>query len=262
MKVIAVDDEPLMLYALNKALSASKDVESIVCFSCAADSLAWIEEHPVDMVFCDISMRGMDGMEMARQILKLQPECRIVFCTGYEEYALAALWMHASGYLLKPVTEADVQREIDYAMSMMGKKRKSVMIRCFGTFEVFVDDHPISFRRSRTKELLALLVDHQGAGMKSREIIPVLWPQESDETKAHNYLRQLFLDLRKGFEEAGVEDVVRQNSYQYTLNLQIICCDYFEYLKTGTPDYKGEYMNQYAWAQEKRNQLEILRKNG
>ena len=54
MHVITVDDEPLMLYALSKAVKASPDVTSVAEFTSCDDALAWVKEHPVEIAFLDI----------------------------------------------------------------------------------------------------------------------------------------------------------------------------------------------------------------
>ena len=51
---------------------------------------------------------------LAEKIIAARPSCKIVFCTGYEEYAIPAFKLHASGYLMKPITAEAVQKEIDY----------------------------------------------------------------------------------------------------------------------------------------------------
>ena len=113
MIAIAVDDEPLMLGALTKAIKASPDITSVADFTSCEDALSFVQSNHADIAFLDIHMRGMGGLSLAEKILGFCPDCKIVFCTGYEEYAIPAFRIHASGYLLKPISAADVQAEID-----------------------------------------------------------------------------------------------------------------------------------------------------
>ena len=113
MIAIAVDDEELMLRALARAISVSPDVKEVVKFSNCEKALNYVKEHPIDVAFLDINMRGMGGIALAEKILELKPNSKIVFCTGYEEYAIPAFKLHASGYLMKPISAKDVQEEID-----------------------------------------------------------------------------------------------------------------------------------------------------
>lgn len=193
-------------------------------------------------------MRGMGGLTLAEKIMELCPDCRVVFCTGYEEYAIPAFKLHASGYLMKPVSAADVQGEIDNIKGRR-KKEKPIKVQCFGNFEVFVHGKKLAFKRSKTKELFAYLIDRNGAGVTAGEIGVALWDND-EESKNQNYLHQLTRDLRQSLEAVGVSEVFERNSSNYSLNTEMIECDYFSYLTTGKPEFRGEYMSQYSWAED------------
>ena len=248
MIAIAVDDEQLMLGALVAAVKASPDITEVIQFSGCEEAFDFVKDNPVDIAFLDINMRGMGGLALAQKIIAVCPGCRIVFCTGYEEYALAAFKLHASGYLIKPVSAEDVQAEIDNIKGIR-QKEKPLVVQCFGNFEVYAKGEKLTFKRSKTKELLAFLIDRNGAGVTVAEIGVALWDDDEDR-KNHNYIHQLFHDLRQTLGAIGAEDIFERNNYRYSVNAQKIDCDYFEYLKTGRPDFPGEYMSQYSWAEE------------
>ena len=100
MIAIAVDDEALMLGALVAAVEASPDITSVAKFSDCEEALEYVKNNPADIAFLDINMRGMGGLALAEKIVATRPGCKIVFCTGYEEYAILAFKLHASGYLM------------------------------------------------------------------------------------------------------------------------------------------------------------------
>ena len=244
MIAIAVDDEALMLGALAKAISASPDISAVMKFSDCEDAIGYAKNNPVDIAFLDINMRGMGGLSLAEKIQEICPECKIVFCTGYEEYAIQAFRLHASGYLMKPVSAKDVQGEIDNIKGIR-KAQKPLEVKCFGNFEVYAKGEKVAFKRSKTKELFAYLIDRNGAGVSVAEIGVALW--ETDENQ--NYIHQLFHDLRQTLESLGMGDVFQRNNYLYSINPAKIDCDYFSHLQTGKPEFLGEYMTQYSWAE-------------
>ena len=248
MIAIAVDDEILMLGALVAAIKASPDISEVFQFSGCDESLAFAKENPVDVAFLDINMRGMGGLALAEKIIGICPDCKIVFCTGYEEYAIPAFKLHASGYLMKPVSAKDVQAEIDN-IKRIHQSQKPLAVKCFGTFEVFARGEKLTFKRSKTKELFAFLVDRNGAGVTVAEIGVALWENDKEQ-KNHNYIHQLFRDLRQALETVGAEEIFERNNYFYSLNPEKLDCDYYTYLKTGKPEFRGEYMSQYSWAEE------------
>ena len=256
MRVIAVDDEELMLRALVRAISDSPDVKEVVKFSDCEKALDYVKENSIDIAFLDINMRGMGGISLAQKIIDICPNSKIVFCTGYEEYAIPAFKLHASGYLMKPISAEDVQGEIDNIKGVR-KKEKLLEVKCFGNFEVYVKGERLSFKRSRTKELFAFLVDRRGAGMTAKQICAVLFPFDTDDVKNTAYLRQLVMDLKNTLKTKGADAVFCHETPCYSVDTSLIKCDYFSYLETGKPEFLGEYMSQFSWAEETCSMLQI-----
>ena len=248
MKAIAVDDELYMLEALEEAVSASSDIEQVEAFSTCSAALAYATENPIDIAFLDINMRGIGGLGLAEKLIALQPRCKIVFCTGYQEYAVSAFQLHVSGYLMKPITAEAVQKEIDHIKGVKASE-KLLTIKCFGNFEVLYDGKSLPFKRKKAKELLAVLVDRHGAGITAKQICAILFPDDTDDTKNAAYLRQLILDLKNTLKMIGAEDVLRHESPYYRIDPNLVSCDYFRYLDVGKPRFYGEYMTQYSWAE-------------
>ena len=249
MLVIAVDDEELMLRALVRAISASPDIKEVVKFSNCEKALDYVKENPIDVAFLDINMRGMGGIALAKEIIKLRPNSKIVFCTGYEEYAIPAFKLHASGYLMKPISAEDVQNEIDNIKGVR-KKEKLLEVKCFGNFEAYDKGEVLSFKRSKTKELFAFLVDRKGAGMTAKQICAVLFPDDTDDEKNTAYLRQLIMDLKNTLKTVGADAAFCHETPFYRVDTSLIKCDYFSYLERGRPEFLGEYMSQFSWAEE------------
>ena len=249
MIAIAVDDEALMLGALVAAIEASPDITEVNKFSNCEKALEFVREKTVDIAFLDINMRGMGGLALAENIIAASPDCKIVFCTGYEEYAIPAFKLHASGYLMKPISAEDVQGEIDNIKGVRNKE-KPITVKCFGNFEVYVKNQKLMFKRLKTKELFAFLIDRNGAGMTGKQICAVMWPESTDDIKNMDYLRHLVGDLKKALAQAGAEKVFCQDGYNYRIDTTRINCDYHRFLKTGKPQFYGEYMTQYSWAED------------
>ena len=248
MKAIAVDDELYMLETLEEAIRASSDIAQVECFTACSAALAYATENPVDIAFLDINMRGIGGLGLAEKLLELHPRCKIIFCTGYEEYAVAAFRLHASGYLMKPITAEAVQKEIDHIKGVKSTE-KLLTIKCFGNFEVLYNGEVLPFKRKKAKELLAVLVDRNGAGMTAKQICAILFPEDTDDAKNAAYLRQLVLDMKNTLKTIRAEDVLRHETPYYRIDTNLVRCDYISFLETGKPQFHGEYMTQYSWAE-------------
>lgn len=248
MIAIAVDDERPMLKALINAVQASEDIEQVQGFGNCTEALQWAEGNTIDVAFLDISMRGMGGLALAERIQELQPDCKIVFCTGYSEYAVDAFRIHVSGYLMKPITADAIREELNHIKGQKAKERL-LTVKCFGHFEVFRNREPLAFKRPRTKELLAYLIDRNGAGVSTKEICAILWEDGTDDVKNRNYLYQLMNDLKFSLKEVGAEGILVKRGTTYSVDTERIDCDYFSFLKNGKPEFFGEYMTQYSWAE-------------
>ena len=249
MIAITVDDERPMLKALTDIVEASPDIDAVYDFSACSAALEWVSVNNVDVAFLDINMRGMGGLALAEKINDIHPDCKIIFCTGYEEYALDAIQLRCSGYLMKPITPEAVQKEIDHILSN-NPNASFLDVKCFGNFEVLKNGEALTFKRTKAKELFAVLVDRNGAGMTGKQICAVMWPENTDDVKNMDYLRHLVGDLKKALANGGAEKVFCQEGYNYRIDTSRINCDYHKFLKTGKPQFLGEYMSQYSWAED------------
>ena len=258
MNAIAVDDEIYMLETLQEAVSASPDIELVEAFSSCSSALAYAAENPIDIAFLDINMRGIGGLGLAEKLMELHPRCKIIFCTGYEEYAVSAFQLHVSGYLMKPITPEAVQKEIDHIKGVKAAE-KLLTIQCFGNFEVFYNGGILPFKRKKAKEFLAVLIDRNGAGMTAKQICALLFPDDTDDAKNAAYLRQLVMDLKNTLKAIQAEDVFRHDTPYYRVDTNLVRCDYLSFLETGKPEFYGEYMTQYSWAEETCAMLQFKR---
>jgi two-component SAPR family response regulator len=150
---------------------------------------------------------------------------------------------------MKPITSEAVQKEIDHIKGIKSAE-KLLTVKCFGNFEVFYKGESLSFKRKKAKELLAVLVDRNGAGMTAKQICALLFPNDTNDTKNLAYLRQLTLDLKNTLKNVGAEEVLRHDTPYYRIVPNLLKCDYFEFLETGKQKFIGEYMTQYSWAEE------------
>ena len=249
MRILAVEDETILLkHLINRIHEAIPEAE-ILAFDNAEDALAVLPQREMNIAFLDIEIGGMNGVNLARRIKDQYPCCDIVFCTGYSNYATQAFDLGASDYLMKPITK----KKIEHALSLLRQNdmhkvmEKGLFIRCFGEFEVFYNGEPVTSFTKRSKELLAYLIDKAGAVCTSADISNAIFQGSSD-----SYLRVVKKDLIKILSEIGEEDILIKAWGKLGIDRKKVRCDYFDYLE-GNPrvltQYKGAYMLQYNWAQ-------------
>ena len=255
MLIFAIDDEQATLAELHEAIARARPEAEILDFRRASDALAAIrqEERQPDVVFSDIQMPGMDGLSLAVRIRSEAPQAKVVFVTGYEQYAAEAYRRRVHGYLMKPVDAAMVREELDaLGLPLRAEEPDKLVVRCFGWFDVFWHNEPLIFSRSQTKELFAYLIDREGAACTAGEIITALWEDAEAVKNPKAYLRVLIQDLRSSLAEIGMEGLLIRKHGQLALRTDMVDCDYYR-LKKGDPSalnaWHDEYMKQYSWAE-------------
>lgn len=108
IRAIAIEDEPSALTQLEDCLHAVPDIELVASFSKTADALKFLrEEGHVDLIFCDIELPGLSGLEAAKWLKKHTHD--LIFVTGHSDYALEAYRAFVSYFIVKPITVADLQ---------------------------------------------------------------------------------------------------------------------------------------------------------
>ena len=112
MNVIIVDDEPLARARLVRLLAAQNIVVQNEA-SNGTEVLALSKVNQPDLVFLDVDMPGINGLEVASELNKLAVPPAIVFITAHPEHALDALQLNAAGYLVKPVSAQSLQKVVE-----------------------------------------------------------------------------------------------------------------------------------------------------
>ncbi|MBQ1721966.1 MAG: response regulator [Lachnospiraceae bacterium] len=254
MKIIAVDDEKLALEAVITTIQKCGLSAEVQGFRSGLEAEEYVQEHGCDVAFLDIEMRDISGIDLAKHLKDINPSINIIFTTGYGEFAGAAFDLHASGYIMKPVTKEKIEKELGALRFAIGapKEKKRVVAQTFGNFEVFLDGLPMKFKYSKSKELLAYLIDRNGALCTTQELLAVLWEDDDEMGNHTSYFKNVRSDLLAILEEAGVGDIIVRQRGGIGIIPSKISCDYYDYLAgdpTAKAQYQGEYMVQYSWSE-------------
>ena len=116
IRVIAIDDEPLALRQIVAYIHKVPDLQLVAECRSALEAQEILNAEPVDVMFCDINMPDLNGMDFVRQLSEGSAESRpplIVFTTAYSEYAVEGFKVDAVDYLLKPFSFADFSRSVE-----------------------------------------------------------------------------------------------------------------------------------------------------
>jgi len=131
MKILIVDDEKLASSRVKRILN-ELGYEDIVIFNDSKEALDNISHNKYDLIFLDIQMPNITGLELANKILELEPQTFIIFQTAYDQYALEAFKAGGVDYILKPTTKDTIQNAIEKVLKYIQTRTDDCVKKIMG----------------------------------------------------------------------------------------------------------------------------------
>ncbi|MNJ35908.1 Transcriptional regulatory protein YehT [compost metagenome] len=287
MKVILVDDERLALDYLERQLMKLAHIELLGKYTNPLIGKEEILQQDVDVIFLDISLPEINGIELAEQILEKKPDIHIVFVTAYNEHAVKAFELNALDYIVKPIIAERLLITIERIHARMGAVSehepapKDDHIRMTVLKQVTIETSPGQFtimqwRTTKAQELFLYLLQHRGQLVRKSALIDLLWP-EYEMDKVYSQLYTAVYHIRKTLEPFGDRFQIANATEGYILKIQKVILDAEEWesrLETMLPLtselvdpcsevlrlYTGHYLQEcdYWWAESERQRLKEL----
>ena len=110
--VIMVDDRKLILTGGLPILEEELPNANVTGFTDAIETIEYAKSNRVALAFLDIELRNTSGLDLCRELLKINPRTNVVFLTAYSEYSLDAWSTGASGFMLKPITPEGIREQL------------------------------------------------------------------------------------------------------------------------------------------------------
>lgn len=120
LKCAIVDDEPLAVELLKSYVKKTPVLELNGAYSSAIEAMKMLPDNPVDLLFLDIQMPELNGLEFSHMVPE---DTRIVFTTAFGQYALDGYKVNALDYLLKPISYTDFLQSVNKAVQWFDRKR-------------------------------------------------------------------------------------------------------------------------------------------
>ncbi|QNK89164.1 response regulator [Sporosarcina sp. resist] len=224
MRVLLIDDEELALKVNEKMLSEVENVEVVGKFTDPYLALKEMETLQTDVVFLDMEMTELHGLEVAEMIMSEHHHIEILFVTAYPQYAVEAFDVNAIDYLLKPINKVRLKKAIKKTQEKLDLYNSSKEIafsyaHTMGSFYLLdTKQNIVKWRTKKVKELLLYLGHHRGYPVHKSIVVEQLWP-EADAEKAFTLLHSTVYQLRKTLKESGIENSVQFINDHYALNV-------------------------------------------
>lgn len=151
IKCIIVDDEPIARRGMRRMVENDPRLELSATLADAQEALDFIASNDVDLLFLDIQMPGLSGMELAR---RLPERTMVIFTTAYPDYALESYSVDAISYLLKPIDrelfDRAVGKAVEYAALLARASQETEAAGCGADHIIVKADrryHRVAFTR-------------------------------------------------------------------------------------------------------------------
>ena len=252
MNIFVVTPDKKELKSLKDKIEKLRPDDELFCYEDPLSALASAREGTIpDTAFICSDMPELGGLDLGTYFKEIRSLVNIILIADNRDLAYDAIKRRVSGYVLRPFTTSDIKLELDElryrgAVTM----RNRVYIQTFGDFEIFVDGEPVAFKYTRTKEVVAVLVNNRGAQTTNGEIIASLWEDDGDPEKKLSYLRNLRQDLQNTFKSLKLDGIISKQRGSMSILTDRIECDLYDWLekkKDSKYQYTGDYMNQYSW---------------
>ncbi len=207
LTAILIDDEYYALEVLKKRLE-ELEVHVAGMYEEGHSAIEAIGILKPDIVFLDIDMPGMNGLELFDQLMEIYPKTHIVFATAYNEYAVEAFELNAADYIVKPIRKERLKKTIERFQRQNNPPalRKSVEINCFRHLSIKIEGKiiEIPWRTKKVEELVAYLACGEGSFISKEKLAEILWPElDMEKSRSNFYLTYHY--LKKQSNQLGFE---------------------------------------------------------
>lgn len=285
MRAIIVDDELLALRDMNKLLQELDGIEVVGQYQDPRLVVDAVKQLKPDIIFLDIEMPELNGMELAEMLAQAHPHIHLVFVTAYHEYALEAFELNAMDYVLKPVQSSRLMKTIQRVRGMDWKKGKADiaqhqgMLCCFSSFTYLDANNQIQtihWRTAKAQELFIYLLHHHGVTVRKDIILDFLWPEYELE-RSSTHLHTTIYQIRRIIKQKGLDVQIKYIDQGYRLDLGRVKLDKIEWetgIKQSPPVspatieyhsrllklYRGDYLaeHHYIWAESEQERLRLI----
>lgn len=226
MKAILIDDEYYALQGLRMELEQIGGIEVVGIYENGKIALEELDVKKPDIVFLDIEMPGITGIELFGKLIDKKSDLKIVFITAYNHYAVQAFELNAVDYLVKPVQRQRLIKTIQRLSERIERKEKNISIKCFRHFSILIDKIEINkgWRTKKAEELLAYLICEKGRFVSKEKIAEALWP-DLDGEKSMSNLYLAYYYIKKQAKNSGIIFPIESGRGKMCLKMDNMDCD-------------------------------------
>lgn len=247
IRAVLIDNEPLALHYFQNKLQNFQQIEVIKTFTSVKLFLNSLPSLEFEVIFLEIKLDELNGLEVADIIKSNHPHVIVIFITSYSEFAIQAYEIGGLDYLLKPISQARLQKTIsriehEFSMQQLVQQTSNTIlnVQCFNQFATYSNNSLVSFKTEKTKELFAYFILHPNMPIHRDVLIEILWPN-LDYVRAKSNLHTALSYLRKTLNNMGYTNCIIFSNKYYIFEKPNILCDLYEFQDCFNDFKKSDY---------------------
>lgn len=234
MRTIILDDDGIASELLKRQIEYNPYMTVVEEFNDPKQALMEIGRLEPEVIFTEIKLPFMNGIEFAKKVASIDENIQIVFVTSEEGYALEAFKVNAINYILKPISKDDVNTTINRLLKNNGlikrMSNKENKVYCLGKFDVYGKDGEKirKWSTSKVKEIFAYFLHKRGQEVDKWEICDILWRDFTAKKAEHN-LHSSIYRLKNVLRTVGIEGIIYTQSGRYGVDFSNFSCDLWDF---------------------------------
>lgn len=256
INTVLIDDDKFAMKELEFMLGPKTQLRIIGKFLDPLEGLSHFDELKPQVVFLDINMPSINGLELAIKLKEKSPELIIVFTSAFDEYAIEAFNLYAIDYLLKPISTVRFESTLKRIMELIEtrelldqNKQKEIncklYIKTFGKFEIgFEGQEPIRWRTEKIKELFVFLLHNANKELPKDVLLNVIFNRGSLGNSTHQLHNAIYY-IKNALFNYGISKDLIDITGKYLLKVNENLIDSFQFKQ-----WVGKIKNREVGAEE------------
>lgn len=275
MKILLLDDEPLILSHQKEIIEKNPDVDLVYTLSNTEEIVSVVGRFLPHLIFVEFEMPGQSGIKLAKEIKMQFPHVGIVFLTAYSEYALESYEVDALDYLVKPLTQENVESVLHRYQS----RTETTVSKSFGRLRLLggldfelpsSEIVAVKWRTTKAREVFCYLVHNRRRLVYKDVLLDEFWPTPH-KGKRSDQLYATIYSIRKTLDSLPFSIRIENQRDGYILHDMdvVIDAEQFEQgLKVLQPHqlegalslYRGEYLKGSGgvWVENERERIKTI----
>lgn len=262
MKIVVVDKDESNIRNLTDFTKDTEHVDIIGSFTDPFDAYEFLCVNRADVVFLDVEMSGITGLQLGKRLRKSQPSTLIIMTSQDSSYLGEANEIGVDYFILKPFKREVINQVIEKMKkinSSIIQNESNIFIRTSGSFMVMKDKKPIPLV-GKAKEIMALIVYKNGTMISNKEIYQTLWPNRPVDNEHMKVYFNALNRMRKTLKLSDAQDLLVATPRGQMLNTEACQCDFWDdyYLYNQNKNiHSGHFFDEFTWAESVHTNIAI-----